>query len=74
MRDMGRRAEKDAATMAPWLVLLSHHMPLPWVEPSGRVDGVVCSCGSRLYLGHLPPLLQEVAEHTRPTPPAEGDA
>lgn len=59
----------DAATLAPWLVLLSQHMPLPRVEPDGRVDGVVCSCGSGLYLGHLAPLLAEVAERTRVRPP-----
>jgi hypothetical protein len=48
--------ETEGARFAPWLVLLSQHMPR---------DGGSCSCGNPLYVGHLPRLLADRADRLR---------
>lgn len=45
------------AQVAPWLVLLSQHLPR-----ANEHGDISCSCGASLYVGHLPRLLHAQAE------------
>lgn len=50
--------QTEGSRVAPWLVLLAHHMP------EACDDGTVCcSCGNPLYVGHLVRLIADRVDH-----------